>query len=239
MVVEMPPLARETKHPRAPGAVASPAKGLPRLVALGGAESGRVEMPIPAARGEHQAGLSCYISYVVLLREPEVAELLVTTGMTQVELAAALNTTQAAVSQWVRSARRPGPEVLASIDRALRAGEIEGRYIDAGLWRGPIRIPARLWEPAFRPSGRFRLPLRLEWSGSDRSRWRDASDLDSLLTAYLQVMVEGSVADIVTWVDPKVLADNVGRVLWPRRYEPPWCEALTGWGLLEATDHQE
>ncbi len=167
-----------------------------------------------------------------------MGELLATTGMTQVELAAALNTTQTAVSRWVTGARRPGPEVLASINRALRAGEIEGRYIDAGLWRGPIRIPARLWEPAFRPRGRFRLPVRLEWSGLDRTRWRDGSDLDSLLTAYVQVMVEGSVADIVTWVDPGILAGELGRVLWPRRYEAPWREALTGWGLVDAPDQR-
>lgn len=153
-------------------------------------------------------------------------------NMTQVELAAALNATQAAVSQWISGSRTPNPAALATINHALQARDAQATVIDAGLRRGPIRIPAELWEPAFRPRGRFRLPLRLEWSGSDRQRRRDARDIDSLLTAYVQVMVEGTVADIVTWVDPKVLADNADRVLWPRCYEAPWRAALHGWGLL-------
>lgn len=152
--------------------------------------------------------------------------------MTQVELAAALNLTQAAVSQWVTGLRTPNPTAQRAIEHALDAHEARVKVIDAGLRRGPVRIPAALWEPAFRPRGPFRLPLRLEWSGSDKQRWRDARDIDSLLTAYVQVMVEGSVADIVTWVDPKVLAENFDRVLWPRCYEGPWRAALERWGLM-------
>jgi hypothetical protein len=76
------------------------------------------------------------------------------------------------------------------------------------------------------------LPLRLEWSGTDQQRWRDAREIDSLLTAYTLVMVDGSVADIVTWVDPKVLAANADRVLWPRCYEVPWRAALQKWALM-------
>lgn len=161
-----------------------------------------------------------------------VARLLAVEGMTQVELAAALNTTQAAVSQWISGSRTPSPTVMASIDRALHAVDAEARFIDAGLRRGPIRIPSKLWEPAFRPRARFRLPLRLEWSGSDRQRWRNAADIDSLLTAYVQIMVEGNVADIVTWVDPEILTPNINRVLWPRLYQAPWCDALGDWALL-------
>lgn len=152
--------------------------------------------------------------------------------MTQVELAAALNASQAAVSQWASGARTPNEAARRAIDQALHSRETRAEIIDAGLWRGPIRIPVDLWEPAFRPEGRFRLPVRLEWSGSDKQRWRDARDIDSLLTAYVQVMVEGTVADIVTWIDPRILAANIDRVLWPRCYEGPWRAALHRWGLL-------
>lgn len=161
-----------------------------------------------------------------------VARLLAVEGMTQVELAAALNTTPAAVSQWISGSRTPSTTVMVSIVRALHAVDAEARFIDAGLWRGPIRIPSKFWEPAFRPRARFRLPLRLEWSGSDRQRWRNAADLDSLLTAYVQIMVEGTVADIVTWVDPEILAPNINRVVWPRLYQAPWRDALGDWALL-------
>lgn len=161
-----------------------------------------------------------------------VVELLDIEDMTQVELAAALNATQAAVSQWATGTRTPNGDAGKAIEQALQARDAQAEVIDAGLWRGPIRIPAELWEPAFTPKGRFRLPLRLAWSGSGKQRWRDARDIDSLLTAYVQIMVEGTVADIVTWIDPKILADNIDRVLWPRCYEAPWRAALHRWGLL-------
>jgi transcriptional regulator with XRE-family HTH domain len=166
------------------------------------------------------------------ISQDAVSDLLDIEDMTQVELAAALNTTQAAVSQWVSGVRTPNESARTAIERASDARAAKAHVIDAGLRRGPVSIPTKLWEPAFTPKGRFRLPLRLEWSGTGQQRWRDARDIDSLLTAYVQVMVEGTVADIVTWVDPKVLANNFSRVLWPRRYEALWRGALEGWGLL-------
>ena len=105
---------------------------------------------------------------------------------------------------------------------ASTSGSVEDRFSS----------PDRLWEAAFRPTGRFRLPLLLEWSGSDAARWRDAATLSVLLNAYTQVLVEGSVADIVTWVDPVMLAAHVDDVLWPRGYREPWRAALSEWGLL-------
>lgn len=152
--------------------------------------------------------------------------------MTQVELAAALNVTQAAVGQWVSGTRSPSPEMRAAIERALQARSATATRIDAGLRRGLILIPTDVWEPAFTPRGKFRLPIHLEWSGTPGQRWRDATDIDSLMSAYTQAMVEGSIADIVTWIDPTVLADNADRVLWPRCYEAPWRAALKEWGLM-------
>lgn len=161
-----------------------------------------------------------------------MAELLETVGLTHVELAAALNVTQSAVNQWINGVRVPSGAVRRSLVQASGASDKAAQYIDAGLNRGPIKIPVELWEPVFRPTSRFRLPLHLEWSGSEQSRWRDARVVDSLLAAYTQVIVEGSTADIVTWIDPKTLADNIDRVLWPRCYEAPWRAALKQWSLL-------
>jgi transcriptional regulator with XRE-family HTH domain len=153
-------------------------------------------------------------------------------GMSQVELAAALNVTQAAISQWSRGVRRPTGEAARSIDRASYALEMKPRYYDVGLRRGPVIVPVELWEPAFRPSGKFRLPLRIEWSGSDESRWRDAASAFDVLDAYVLVMSEGRISDIGAWVDPAVLARSVDDVLWPRGYRDPWVAALSEWGLV-------
>jgi transcriptional regulator with XRE-family HTH domain len=161
-----------------------------------------------------------------------IAEVLESQAMTQAELAAALNVSQAAVSQWVAGKRKPSASVFEAIERALAAGGAKGKQVDVGSWHGPVTIPEQRWEPAFRPSGRFRLPLHIEWSGSDAERWRDAGDLDDLLTAYLLVLDEGRVADIVTWVDPVILAANFDRILWSRGHAQPWREALIAWGLM-------
>lgn len=152
--------------------------------------------------------------------------------MTQAELAAALNVSQAAVSQWAAGKRSPSAAPSQAIGRALAANSVRAKQVDIGTRRRPVVIPEQLWEPAFRPSGRFRLPLHIEWSGSDADRWRDARDRDDLLTAYLLVLDEGRASDIVTWVDPEVLAANFDRILWSRGHAQPWREALTAWGLM-------
>lgn len=161
-----------------------------------------------------------------------LAEVLQARDLTQSELAAALNVSQAAVSQWAAGKRTPSASVADAIARALAADSAKAKQVDVGSWAGPVIIPEQLWEPAFRPTGRFRLPLHIEWSGADGERWRDASDLDDLLTAYLLVLEEGRVSDIVTWVDPAILATHFDRVLWSRGRARPWREALTSWGLM-------
>lgn len=160
------------------------------------------------------------------------ADLLDMYGMTQVELAAALNVTQASISQWVRGARSPSVEASAAIKRAIAAQDTPERSVDVGLRRGPVTIPDSLWAPAFRPTGRYRLPLRVEWSGSDQARWRDAAKRSVVLDGFVQVLVEGSSADIAVWVDPVLLADAFDEILWPRGYQVPWKESLSMWKLL-------
>ncbi|MCA4997898.1 hypothetical protein HWD35_24575 [Tsukamurella tyrosinosolvens] len=151
---------------------------------------------------------------------------------TRTELAAALNVASATVDDWVDGTVKPDRDQLARLERAAAADEVAGAAIDVGLRRGPVRVPLLLWEPAFAPRGRFRLPLNLEWSGTGETRWRNAADLDSLLVAYTIVMVEGRYADIVRWIDPRVVADHVDEIIWPRQYEQVWRVELTKWGLL-------
>jgi transcriptional regulator with XRE-family HTH domain len=153
-------------------------------------------------------------------------------GMSQVELAAALNVTQAAVSQWSRGIRTPNPTALSRLERAIAALDTTATYVDVGHRRGPVPIPKALWEPAFQPAGRFRLPLRIEWSGSDESRWRDASNQYDILDAYCLVLHVGRPQDMATWIDPVRLARSFDEVLWPRVFREPWRAALSEWGLM-------
>lgn len=151
---------------------------------------------------------------------------------TRTELAAALNVRPGAIDDWVDGTAAPNPDQLVRLERAVAADTAAGKAVDVGLRRGPVRIPLTLWEPAFAPQGRFRLPLNLEWSGTGETRWRNAADLDSLLIAYTIVMVEGRYADIVRWVDPRTVAEHMDEIIWPRKYEPVWRIALTNWKLL-------
>lgn len=161
-----------------------------------------------------------------------VLQLLENEEFSQEELAAALNVSQAAVSNWTRGTRSPLPAYADRLERAIAAMDTEAVIVDAGLRRGPVRRPKNLWEPAFAPQGRFRLPLHLEWSGTAEQRWRHADDMPSLLMAYVIVMTEGRVSDMVRWIDPKILATHMDEVIWPRGYEPVWRAALEEWGLL-------
>ena len=151
---------------------------------------------------------------------------------TRTELAAALNVPRATVDDWVAGVAEPDPGQLVRLERAIAAETAVGKAVDVGLRRGSVRIPLKLWEPAFAPQSRFRLPLNLEWSGTGETRWRNAADLDSLLIAYTIVMVEGRYADIVRWVDPLVVAEHMDAIIWPRLYERVWRTALSRWGLL-------
>ncbi|TWS20931.1 hypothetical protein FK529_06380 [Tsukamurella asaccharolytica] len=161
-----------------------------------------------------------------------VHQLLDAGEFTRTELAAALNVQPGAIDYWVDGIGKPDPDQLARLERAVAADTAAGTAIDVGLRRGPVRIALRLWELAFAPQGRFKLPLNLEWSGTGETRWRNAADLDSLLIAYTIVMVEGRYTDIVRWVDPRTVAEHVDEIIWPRLYERVWRGALSRWGLL-------
>lgn len=153
-------------------------------------------------------------------------------GMTQTELAAALNVSQAAVSQWLSGRREPSTDVRDRVEHALAARSVTAHTVLTGWRDNEATIPDALWEVAFSPRGRFRLPRHLEWSGTPEQRWRDGSRLDHLLRAYEQVMAVGRAQDIVTWVDPAVLAAHIDELPWSRGLRHPWEVALDAWGLL-------
>ncbi|MHB8318736.1 MAG: helix-turn-helix domain-containing protein [Acidimicrobiales bacterium] len=160
-----------------------------------------------------------------------VRHLLDSYQMSQVELAASMNVTQSAVSQWASGLRTPKGKDSTTIERAIDALDTEARYVDTGWWNQKAVIPVAAWRPVFIPSGRFRLPQRIEWSGTDEARWRSASSTFDLLDAYRLVITEGRAADITAWVDPAMLWAHFDEVLWPRGFREPWAEALSGWKL--------
>lgn len=140
------------------------------------------------------------------VRLAEAVDVMGPAHLDQTAFAAAVNVTQAAVSQWL-SGRRSTPtdveEVLRQLGRAWRAEAVRlgtdpmGRYITA---------PVERWSPVFGPRGRFRLGIHLNWSGSSRARWFDAEDADDVLESYSLVLTNGTAADAHTWVDPELLA---------------------------------
>ncbi|WP_232211552.1 helix-turn-helix domain-containing protein, partial [Nocardioides sp. CF8] len=124
----------------------------------------------------------------------------------QTAFAAAVNVTQAAVSQWL-SGRRSTPtdveEVLRQLGHAWSGEAVRlgtdplGRYITA---------PVERWTPVFRPRGRFRLGIHLNWSGSASARWFDAEDAGDVIESYSLVLTNGTAADAHTWIEPELLA---------------------------------
>ncbi|MCY7399536.1 MAG: helix-turn-helix domain-containing protein [Nocardioides sp.] len=124
----------------------------------------------------------------------------------QTSFAAAVNVTQAAVSQWL-SGRRSIPtdveEVLRQLGHAWSGETVRlgtdplGRYITA---------PVERWTPVFRPRDRFRLGIHLNWSGSASARWFDAEDAGDVIESYSMVLTNGTAADAYTWIEPELLA---------------------------------
>ena len=124
----------------------------------------------------------------------------------QTAFAAAVNVTQSAVSQWL-SGRRSTPtdveEVLRQLGHAWNGEAVRlgtdpvGRFITA---------PVERWSPVFRPRGRFRLGIHLNWSGSASARWFDAEDAGDVLESYSLVLTNGTAADAHTWIEPELLA---------------------------------
>jgi len=93
-----------------------------------------------------------------------------------------------------------------------------------------VVAPAARWLPAFAPTGRFRLPDHIDWSGTKRSRWRDARTPADLVVAYTLVIDEGGVDDIARWVDAQFVVDHWDAMLIARHRRDPWRRHLANLG---------
>lgn len=164
------------------------------------------------------------------VRLRDVADEMGPLHLDQTSLAAALNVTQAALSQWISGRRRPPAEVFDVIRAALDASSVDAVRLGTDARRRAITAPASRWRPVFRPTGRFRLPLHLEWSGEVGDRWRDATRLPDLVDAYAQVLDNGGAADVVRWVDPEIAAAHWEEIPLSRSRRGPWEAHLTALG---------
>jgi transcriptional regulator with XRE-family HTH domain len=148
----------------------------------------------------------------------------------QTAFAAAVNVTQAAVSQWL-SGRRSIPanveEVLRQLAHAWSGEAVRlgtdplGRYITA---------PVERWSPVFRPHGRFRLGIHLNWSGSASARWFDAEDAGDVVECYSLVLTNGTAADAHTWIEPELLARFLPLFRISNQRRTAWATHLTSLG---------
>jgi hypothetical protein len=168
----------------------------------------------------------------VMLRE--AAEEMGPLHLDQTSLAAALDVTQAALSQWIAGRRATPDGVIKTVAAALEAGSAPSVRLGSDARHRSIVAPAERWEPVFRPTGRFRLPLHLEWSGSARDRWRDADRLADLLGAYARVIDNGGAADAIRWLDPALAAAHWGEIPMALSRRGPWERHLTALGYQVA-----
>lgn len=163
---------------------------------------------------------------------PCMFDVLKATGLTQVETAWALNSTQPSVSRWLCGKRNPSPEVASRIALVRAAEDAPYTAHDIEHRRGSIVIPDGVWTPAFSPKGKFRLPHFIHWSGSDDERVLDASELYDRMRAYMLVITNGRPSDIRVWVDLKEFADNLSDAVGSRRHLAVWESALKNKGVL-------
>ncbi|HEY5858435.1 MAG TPA: hypothetical protein VIW24_31550 [Aldersonia sp.] len=151
-------------------------------------------------------------------------------GFEPAELAAALNVDLADVRGWLAGTVPPPSRQRQQLDALLAAGDTLAVHVAVDGRGRPWRAPALRWQPILTPQGRFRLPLVLEWSGGEGGRWRDARRRDDVLDAYSIVLAEGSVADMIAWVDPALAAKHLDRMV-AVRFRPAWARYFTGIGI--------
>jgi transcriptional regulator with XRE-family HTH domain len=156
-----------------------------------------------------------------------VARVLKGHHLTQVELAAAMNVAQPVVSNWasgVRHPSRPHRDVLERLDECL---EVPAVRIGEARPYVPLLAPARPWDVVLRPSGRFRLPLTADWSGSGESRWRDARDEAMMDYAYSLVLNQSlSASTVVAWIDLDRLQLRFDSIALARSVRSAWAAHL-------------
>ena len=158
-------------------------------------------------------------------------------GMTQTEVA-----TQAGTSQPTLSAYEQG-RMSPSLTTASRILAVEGfeltvrpltsppATVGYGSYRGrPIELPVEL--PGVEPARAFAtvsLPLHLQWSS--RSRRYDLSVRADRARLYSVVLREGTPADVVEWIDARLLIDLWDDLVLPAPIRAAWRRHLERWGV--------
>ncbi len=156
-------------------------------------------------------------------------------GMTQDAVAELAGTSAPRLSAYERDRTSP---TLATAQRILAAEGFEltirptgARTINHGTYRGrPIEIPEEL--PGVEPADAFAtitLPLHLHWSRPDETF--DLADRSDRATVYAIVIREGTPADIVELIDPRLLFDLWDDIALPKPIKAAWEEHFVGWGL--------
>jgi len=130
-------------------------------------------------------------------------------GLDAESLAAALNVPLAQLEGWVAGEEMPPAKIIGQLRRGVAANTVDVAVLGSAWANKPIIAPRRPWVPVFRPQGRFRLPLNVEWSGTADTRWRNADEQRSVDWAYELVIHEGGAGDIVRWIDPMHLVSRL------------------------------
>jgi len=175
---------------------------------------------------------TCYVYWMNVVSLPEAVDVMGPAHLDQTAFAAAVNVTQAAVSQWLSGRRSTPPDIEVVLrqlghawaGKAVRLGtDPLGRYIAA---------PAERWSPVFKPRGRFRLGVHLNWSGTASARWFDAADAGDVLVFYSLVLTNGTAADARTWIDPELLARFLPLFRISNQRRAAWAEHLASLGYI-------
>jgi hypothetical protein len=83
----------------------------------------------------------------------------------------------------------------------------------------PVHVPDLTGDDA-KASGVVRLPLHLSWSGEDYAY--DLSDRNDRARLYERVLVEGTEADIIFYVDHALLVDVWDEMVLPAHVREAW-----------------
>lgn len=135
----------------------------------------------------------------------DVAELRRAVSMTQVQMAAVLGVSQAAVSQFEGGHRNPSGPVLAFYERLDAATRADTVIEPRG--RMTTTMPAARWVRVVDPEHitAFSLPVRLDWSPRVAEAW-DYGDEVHRRELYRLLIDVGGAIDVIMFVDVDELA---------------------------------
>ena len=143
-------------------------------------------------------------------------------GLSQAELARCLEVSQPAIAAY-ESGRRT-PDGTASDRYRVLSSALTGPTRSYGFFRArEVLLPDDRWQSFVPHSGRWRLPVHLEWS--TRSE-RDMGNFADRSRVYEIVLAEGKPSDIRIWIDRDELIEFGGTLMLPRHIKKPVHEMI-------------